>query len=158
MEAQKYLLAIIDEILLIPTKVNDLSVIKLALKCEVAITTKHPDIFNADSLVVNIKLIEEYASNSEVTCLCLQWLSKACIMHETNRQNIMNANIISYVKPFVTSDNPEVIRNVCSVLRHLILDDDIRVEFGKAHEHARIIAIEVLEQLTKLLPSTKSNS
>lgn len=35
------------------------------------------------------------------------------------------------------------------------MDDDIRVEFGKAHEHARIIASEVIVGLTKLLPGKK---
>lgn len=37
-------------------------------------------------------------------------------------------------------------------MRHLILDDDVRVEFSKAHDHARAIAVEVLAELTELLP------
>lgn len=37
------------------------------------------------------------------------------------------------------------------VCRALVLDDDVRVEFGKAHEHARIIASECLCALTNLL-------
>lgn len=39
------------------------------------------------------------------------------------------------------------------MFRYLILDDDIRVEFGKAHEHARTIAAEVLVEITTLLTS-----
>lgn len=42
----------------------------------------------------------------------------------------------------------------CSVFRHLILDDDVRVEFSKAHEHARTIASDVLVELTELLPGS----
>lgn len=38
-----------------------------------------------------------------------------------------------------------------AVFRHLILDDDIRVEFSKAHDHARAIAADVLTELTELL-------
>lgn len=40
----------------------------------------------------------------------------------------------------------------CSLFRHLILDDDVRIEFSKAHEHARTIAADVLIELTRLLP------
>lgn len=39
------------------------------------------------------------------------------------------------------------------LFRYLILDDDIRVEFGKAHDHARTIASTVLADLTGLLES-----
>ena len=44
------------------------------------------------------------------------------------------------------------------MFRYLILDDDIRVEFGKAHEHARTIAAEVLVDITTLLTSMPSPS
>lgn len=37
------------------------------------------------------------------------------------------------------------------MFRHLILDDDIRIEFSKAHDHARAIAADVLAELTELL-------
>lgn len=45
----------------------------------------------------------------------------------------------------------QVLKETCAVFRSLILDDDVRVEFSKAHEHARAIAVEVLITLTKLL-------
>lgn len=47
----------------------------------------------------------------------------------------------------------QVLKETCSLFRHLILDDDVRNEFSKAHDHARAIASEVLIELTKLLPS-----
>lgn len=51
----------------------------------------------------------------------------------------------------------QVLKETCAVFRHLILDDDIRVEFSKAHEHARTIAAEVLTELTELLPANGEN-
>lgn len=48
-----------------------------------------------------------------------------------------------------------MIRQLCTLFRCLILDDDIRVEFGKAHDHAKMIAVEVLASLTVLLKSIK---
>lgn len=40
----------------------------------------------------------------------------------------------------------------------MILDDDIRVEFSKAHEHARTIAAEVLTEITELLTVHSANT
>lgn len=74
-------------------------------------------------------------------------------MHETNRQNIMNVDIMTHLQPLLSHDQDCIIKYVCQLFRCLILDDDIRVEFGKAHEHAKIIASLVLTELTKLLIS-----
>lgn len=45
-----------------------------------------------------------------------------------------------------------MLKETCSLFRHLILDDDVRMEFSKAHDHAKAIATEVLIDLTRLLP------
>lgn len=45
-----------------------------------------------------------------------------------------------------------MLRETCAVFRHLILDDDVRVEFSDAHKHAKTIATDVLIELTHLLP------
>lgn len=85
----------------------------------------------------------------------------------------MNAEIAKYLKPLVPHEDPEVslnnisalqilniltwngkvIRGLCTVVRFLILDDDVRVEFGKAHDHAKALATEFLQELNDLLPS-----
>lgn len=68
-----------------------------------------------------------------------------------NRQLIINEDIlISHLKPLLARNETNIVRNVCACFRFLILDDDIRVEFGKAHEHARLIASECLVELTQL--------
>lgn len=35
---------------------------------------------------------------------------------------------------------PRVVRTTCRALRSFTLDDDVRKPFGKAHEHARLLA------------------
>lgn len=80
------------------------------------------------------------------------------MLHENNRQLIVNGDIlINHLKPLMNRDEPEIIKNVCTTLRFLILDDDIRVEFGKAHDHARLIAQECLVELTHLMTKFKDN-
>lgn len=75
-----------------------------------------------------------------------------------NRQLIVNENIlVRHLKPLLSRSEPEIIRNVCTCFRFLILDDDIRVEFGKAHDHARMIAQECLVDLTQLMTTFKNN-
>lgn len=75
-----------------------------------------------------------------------------------NRQLIVNEGIlVKHLKPLLVHDEPDIIRNICICFRCFILDDDIRVEFGKAHEHARQIAQEALVDLTKLLTKFKDN-
>lgn len=123
-----------------------------SLQAANSLTHKQPDLFDAEALSVVLKLLE-LKDQLDITCLTLQWLQKACIMHEMNRQNIMSSNVIKLLKPLLGKDNPRVIRELTAVLRFLVLDDDIRVEFGCAHEHARQIANEVLLQLVELLPA-----
>lgn len=122
-----------------------------------AITNKQPDVFNVKSLEIVGRLLK---SETEKAILCdlLRWLQKACILHEMNRQTIMDdAIILKQFKVLINHDDPEMIRSVCALFRYLILDDDIRVEFGKAHEHARTLATEMLTDITKLLFKFKSD-
>lgn len=87
-------------------------------------------------------------------CL-LKWIKECCIKHEINRQNIFSANIFVKLKKVLVSEKvtESEVRDVCSVIRALVLDDDVRHEYGKAHEHATVIAKSALDVLTGLLPS-----
>lgn len=129
--------------------------IELLCKCLQAVnslTHKQPDLYDPKAMAVVLQLLA-LEDQLEVACLTLQWMQKACIMHEMNRQSIMASNAIKVMKPLLVKDNPRLIKELTAVLRFLVLDDDIRVEFGCAHEHARQIANEVLLQLVELLPA-----
>lgn len=128
----------------------NLSVLEACLKCANSFTNRQPDIFDAEALAVILKLLS--IEDENIIILTLQWLQKASIMHEINRQNIVNAGVVKKLKPFVSKHSSlKLIREVLAVMRYLVLDDDIRVEFGCAHEHARRIASEYIVDLTKLL-------
>lgn len=112
---------------------------------------KQPDIFDDKSLFIVISILNK-KPDDDLILLILRLLKHATLLHELNRQNIMNAEIMSNLRPLLQSKNSEVLVETCSVFRHLILDDDVRIEFSKAHEHARAIAADVLVELTELLP------
>jgi hypothetical protein len=73
-----------------------------------------------------------------------------------NRQNIFKSGILDHFKLQLSTKETSitVIKGICIVLRSLVLDDDIRHEYGKASERATIIARQTLCTLTKLLSST----
>lgn len=130
--------------------------IKKCLEAVNSLTNKQPDLFDAEAMAVVLKLLsleQNSSEREEITLLTLQWLQKACIMHEMNRQNIMNTPALKLMKPLLGKDKPRLVRELTAVFRFLVLDDDIRVEFGCAHEHARQIANEVLLPLVELLPA-----
>uniref|UniRef100_A0A182QXK2 Armadillo repeat-containing protein 6 homolog n=1 Tax=Anopheles farauti TaxID=69004 RepID=A0A182QXK2_9DIPT len=138
-------------------KLDDDVLLKLLIAAN-AIVNKQPDVFNHDSLTVVLKHLK-LSPESKQTCELLKWLQKACILHEMNRQMIMEENLtIPTLKPFLSRTEPEVIRNTCALMRYLVLDDDIRVEFGKAHEHARQLATETLTEITQLLTKFKTDA
>ncbi|XP_058067338.1 armadillo repeat-containing protein 6 homolog [Anopheles bellator] len=122
-----------------------------------AIINKQPDVFDLNSLAAALKGLQRETDEPTV-CELLKWLQKACILHEMNRQTIMENNLtVATLKTFLSRPEPAIIRNVCCLFRYLILDDDIRVEFGKAHEHARALAGETLADITQLLTRFKSD-
>lgn len=96
--------------------------------------------------------------DEHIICDIFKWIQKACLLHEMNRQLIINEDIlVTHLKPLMQRNEVEVVKNLCTCFRFLILDDDIRVEFGKAHEHARLIASECLVDLVQLLVKFKDN-
>lgn len=72
-----------------------------------------------------------------------------------NRQKIFDTNIFEKLKKILVREDvgAHEIKDACSVIRALVLDDDIRHEYGKAHEHATIMAKGALDVLTELLTS-----
>lgn len=118
-----------------------------------AITNKQPDVFDKTCLDTIFQCLDTQ-KDKQVICDILRWIQKSCIMHEMNRQAIVNANLLmSHLKPFLANDDEALVKEVCTVVRFLILDDDVRVEFGKAHDHAKLIAGETITDLTALLKS-----
>lgn len=118
-----------------------------------AITHKQPDVFDKHCLDTIVQLLDTQ-KDRQVLCDILKWIQKSCVMHEMNRQAIVNADILlTHLKPLLANEDEALVKEISVVFRYLILDDDVRVEFGKAHDHARLIAAETLTDLTALLAS-----
>ncbi|XP_043525596.1 armadillo repeat-containing protein 6 homolog [Frieseomelitta varia] len=143
---------------LMKTCSNNATIIKAALKTITSLMTGNPDLLNDEGIALQIQILDTYSDISTLQLL-LRWIRECCIKHELNRQGIFNADIFSKLKKILIRDDmsgPEL-RDACAVIRALVLDDDIRQEYGKAHEHATIIAKGALNVLTGLIPKYKKD-
>ncbi|XP_011498450.1 PREDICTED: armadillo repeat-containing protein 6 homolog [Ceratosolen solmsi marchali] len=134
-------------------------IVQTALKTITILMTGNPDLLDEAGVNLQKSLLEAPNNDSQTLHLVLKWIRECCIKHEMNRQQIFNAGILNNLKLELSKKdaNMSIVKEVCLVLRALTLDDDIRHEYGKAHEHATTIARQILHTLTKLLSIYKSN-
>ena len=71
-------------------------------------------------------------------------ISVLCVKHEGNRQSFVERDVIGgLMTALVTHDRtPPTVAAVSAALRGLMRDDDIRVPFGRAHQHAVTIVTQ----------------
>lgn len=81
--------------------------IKQGLTAWNSMINKNPDIFNDQSMFLVLNLLNSKPGD-DVIVLTLQHLKHATLLHEFNRQNIMNSGVLSSLKPLLKSDNAEV--------------------------------------------------
>ncbi|CAG9766295.1 unnamed protein product [Ceutorhynchus assimilis] len=123
-----------------------------ALKTLLSLMTKQPDLLDDRGVAFIINNLKVQPQDVEIQKLILKWAKECCVMHEKNRQKIYDSHIVDVIKNQLDDLTPvEIIRETLSVFRALVLDDDVRVEFGRAHEHARVIASETLCSIMNLL-------
>eukprot|EP01147_Barroeca_monosierra_P005375 gene5375-7125_t len=81
----------------------------------------------------------------------------ACIKHETNRQTFVAQGVIELLLHCIEyhAENPATVLEAARCLRTLVFDDDIRVAFGKAHEHAKLM-VQEHNALKRIMEALKS--
>jgi hypothetical protein len=102
------------------------------------------DVLNSTGLKLLINLLgaDQTKLNEKVLPLFMQCLSTSCQFNESNRQfyveNGLCENLLNLILQHKTND--AILCESCLLIRSLLLDDDLRVEFGQSHEHAKLIA------------------
>jgi len=90
----------------------------------------------------------------------LDWMLICCVRHEGNRVALVDRpGLLGRTAQLASEKENEVVMMVCKLWVQLVQDDDVRVPFGKAHDHAREL-VEVhhaLTVLTKVLVTQKEN-
>ncbi|XP_006821593.1 armadillo repeat-containing protein 6-like [Saccoglossus kowalevskii] len=103
-----------------------------------------PDIIDKVGIGVLLQLLQQYMEFAHLTTALLKTIRITCIMHETNRQSYVKQNLIPLVIQVLEKHrcDASVVRESCQTLRILTVDDDVRVPFGHAHDHAKMIVEE----------------
>lgn len=127
------------------------------LKTMASLIQGYPDIVTHEGIELLCTVLDEDSSLSTVT-LVLNVLCHSCRMHENNRESFMaNFKLAARIRKLLesppTRNQAEVVVKCCQLIRAVVSDDDVRVEFGRAHEYACMIAEQEngLELLTSLL-------
>jgi len=117
-----------------------------------------PDILDVRGATRLVDILRDSVTPVDVIVAALNVICQCCILHEANRQQFVALEIIPVTADLLTSHHShrEVVRAACAVFSALTLDDDVRVPFGKSHEHAKAIVIEgsALDMLLQLTSGT----
>lgn len=89
--------------------------LKSALIASIELTNKQPDIFNDKSLFLTNQILNAKNLGDEFILLALKHLKHAALLHELNRQNIMNVGVLASLKSLLKTNNTEVSTVNCKI-------------------------------------------
>lgn len=109
-----------------------------------ALTDGQPDLLDTEGQRFLLDTLIKYRFDSAVTCAAVLTVRHCCLKHEQNRQDLVNGGVLALLTTAITqhSECAELVKEASVALRVMTFDDDVRVTFGHAHEHAKIIVIE----------------
>lgn len=123
---------------------DNLSLLKQTLLSMISLTNGQPDLLDNKGKELFLELLELHSSNPEVLELVLLFIRNTCIKHEENRQSFVKLCLIEKLASILKTQGSQanIVMVTCQTLQVLTFDDDIRVPFGQAHEHAKMIVTE----------------
>ena len=133
---------------------NNAEYLPIVLPALSSLIDSQPDILDERGATLIVNVLHDSVISADVVVVALNLIRRCCILHEANRQRFVALDIIPVTASILKTHHGhrEVVRAVCAMFSALMLDDDVRVPFGKSHEHAKAIVIEggALETLLPL--------
>lgn len=113
--------------------------------------TNQTDILTVDSIKSLIELLKLNSNDdlNEYHVLflvnLLKCLNTSCLLCEKNRQMYVENGLCELLLSLFQKYKKFnlILIEICQLIRNLLLDDDMRVEFGHSHEHAKYIASQL---------------
>lgn len=146
--AQRYLAAQKDAYPIILSyckkSVEEQDALLLMLSALAALTDGQPDLLDAEGQQFILDVLKKYQADSSVTRVAICAMRHCCLKHEQNRQDLVKGGILPLLTGAVIQHSgcAELIKEASAALRVMTFDDDVRVTFGHAHEHAKMIVLE----------------
>jgi len=123
---------------------NDKDLLKEIFMALISLTNGQPDVLDDEGCTFLIENLTTNISEKDLLVIILKLMRNTCTKHESNRQMFVKKELITLLVNLLTvhKNEPLIVIEACGLLRSLTYDDDIRVPFGKAHEHAKMIVTE----------------
>ncbi|XP_068021013.1 armadillo repeat-containing protein 6 isoform X2 [Melanerpes formicivorus] len=115
-----------------------------ALSTLCALLDGQPDLLDAAGRDLVLRSLRQGREDAELALAGLRCLRQACLKHEQNRQDFVTGGVLPLLTGAILQHrrHAEVVRAAAAALRVMTFDDDIRVPFGHAHDHAKMIVLE----------------
>ncbi|XP_061458057.1 armadillo repeat-containing protein 6 isoform X4 [Rhineura floridana] len=115
-----------------------------ALHALSALLDGQPDLLDVSGQELLLRVLQDQRDNADLTLAAVRCVWHACLKHEQNRQDLVKGGVLALLAGAVVQhgDRADVVRAACLGLRVMTFDDDIRVPFGHAHDHAKMIVME----------------
>ncbi|XP_071434127.1 armadillo repeat-containing protein 6 isoform X2 [Pithys albifrons albifrons] len=115
-----------------------------ALGALCALLDGQPDLLDAAGRELLLRSLRERREDAEVTLAAVRCVRRACLKHERNRQDFVRGGVLPLLTGAIARHRggADVVRAAAVALRVMTFDDDIRVPFGHAHDHAKMIVLE----------------
>ncbi|XP_062337331.1 armadillo repeat-containing protein 6 [Osmerus eperlanus] len=103
-----------------------------------------PDLLDPEGRELLVRVLAAHRDDPDVTCVAVRAVRLCCLKHEQNRQDLVKAGVLALLVDALAQHaaRASLVREACLALRVMTFDDDIRVTFGNAHEHAKMIVLE----------------
>lgn len=115
-----------------------------SLSALAALTDGQPDLLDPEGRDILLSILGKYQADPAVTRVGIRTVRHCCLKHEKNRQDLVKAGVLPLLTGAITRHTgcAELVKEASATLRFMTFDDDIRVPFGQAHEHAKMIVLE----------------
>lgn len=123
---------------------GDQGLLLQALNALSALIDSQPDLLDTQGLKLLVATLAQNIDVTDLICSGIRCVRHACLKHEQNRQSLVKAGVLPLLTGAITRHGhcADVVREACWALRIMTFDDDIRVPFGHAHDHAKMIVQE----------------
>lgn len=115
-----------------------------ALTALAVLTDGQPDLLDASGHELLLRVLQDSRDDADLVLAGIRCIRHACLKHEQNRQDLVKGGVLPLLAGAIVrhGDRADVVREACLGLRIMTFDDDIRVPFGHAHDHAKMIVAE----------------
>ncbi|KAM9789350.1 armadillo repeat-containing protein 6 [Neosynchiropus ocellatus] len=145
--AQRYLAAQKDAYPIIISvcrkSMDDPEAVLTAVSALAALTDGQPDLLDAEGQQFLLDVIKKYQTDPAVARVCICAVRHCCLKHEQNRQDLVKGGILPLLTGALTQNRAcgALVKEASAALRVMTFDDDVRVPYGQAHEHAKAIVL-----------------